>query len=97
MKGKSVSILLLIFSFCMASWVDAQDNRKGSWLPEDGKVSVPDRKPTEVSDFLKSLHGCLRPIVCEYEDVVLKSAKDFKKGKAQVQTSSWSCNINETR
>ena len=96
MNRKFISILLLIFLFCMAPLVDAQDNRKGSWLPEDGKVSVPDRKSTKVSDFLKSLHGCLRPIVCEYEDVVLKSAKGFKKGKAQAQTSSWSCHINET-
>lgn len=96
MNGKSISILLLIFSFCMAPLVDAQDNKKGSWLPADGKVSVPDRKSTGVSDFLKPLQGSLRPIVCEYEDVVLKSTKGFKQGKAQMQTSSWSCKINET-
>lgn len=98
MNIKHIDILLLfVILFNVIFQVNAQDNRKGSWLPSVDEVFTKDRKLEKISDFFKPLQGSLRPIVCEYEDVVLKSANGFNKGKAQVQTSSWNCNIDKKK
>lgn len=76
--------------------VMAQDNLKGSWLPGN-KTETHGKSFPEVDNFLKPLHGSFRPMVCDYDGVVLKSKTAFTDKKAYIANSSWSCNVKQYR
>ena len=55
---------------------------KGSWLP-DSNTKSEDKSTTDIDLFLKTLQGRIRPMVCNYDDVVLESSTAFTDGKAK--------------
>jgi hypothetical protein len=89
-------ILLLIC--CMQYPVSAKtfnaDNLKGSWLPSTNPMKK-DVSAKQVDDFLKSLAGVLRPLVCSYDSSILSRATVFQNGKANLQDSQWTCDITK--
>ena len=91
-KQSSLSFILFVLSFLITEPIKAQDNMKGTWMP----VSVTkkeDKNTAEIDLFLRPLQGSIRTIVCNYDDVVLKSYTAFTGGKAQNKSSLWDCEI----
>src|SRR5574338_436339 len=92
------NIWFLILSFCIVEsmMARAQANMKGSWLPNSNTNSE-DRSTADINLFLKSLQGRIRPMVCNYNDDVLKSYVVFSEEEAQCKSSSWICDIQKDK
>jgi hypothetical protein len=93
--GRKYCILTLLL-FILPKIVISQDNRKGTWIPPS-KVSSKAKTLIAVNDFLKTLNGSLRPMICSYTDGVLKSSTPFVDEKARHQSSLWSCRIDQKK
>jgi hypothetical protein len=96
MKKNRKYLFLLMALLIVFQASRAQDNRKGTWLP-DSKVNNRDKTIEQVNDFLKSLEGSFRPMVCSYDDVVLTSTTVFNNGWAKAGNSSWECKISRNK
>jgi hypothetical protein len=92
MKNRHNTLLVVLFLFTVNQLVIGQDNRKGTWLP-DSKVKNRDKTIEQVNDFLKTLEGSFRPMVCGYDSVVLASSAVFENGTAKLRNSAWICKI----
>ena len=88
--------LVLLSLLTISQLVKAQENRKGSWLPELN-LKNPDKSVAKVNDFLKTLKGNFRPMVCSYDDVVLTSSTIFNNGSAKLGNSTWECKIGQKK
>ena len=85
-------MILLIFSLPFI--VNSQENRKGSWI-FPSKVDAKEKTIVAVNNFLRTLNGSLRPMVCTYTDGVLKSSTPFVDESVKHQASLWFCKIDQ--
>lgn len=88
---KSLSKLLSWVFIYMITYIPikAQDNLKGSWLPDPTET-----KTTEFSSLLKSLEGYFRPIIVQYEGSVIQNKSTFQHQRALIGQSEWSYRLN---
>ena len=96
MRKIQIKILSLLALFLLLKTGIAQENRKGTWLPE-GNVKSQGKSIKQVNDFLKTLQGSIRPMICSYDDVVLTSSTVFNDGSAILGNSSWECKIDQKK
>lgn len=71
----------------------AQENRKGSWLPEVESA----RDYQEITAFLKSLGGSFRSMLVGYDKSVVREKVVFSQGKAKMHSSEWSCDLKSVK
>lgn len=90
-----VRIFNVLLCLLLVQIANAQDNRKGSWLPANA-TGIQSNNGQMVSDFLEPLRGSVRPLVCCYNGNVLKSATVFDAGKMEQWDHAWNCRIVET-
>jgi len=88
--------MFVFLLFCTIGTLEAQENMRGSWMP-NSSIKSEDKSTAEIDLFLKSLQGRIRPMVCNYNDVVLNSYTVFTEGTAQNKSSSWICEIQKVK
>lgn len=91
---KKVICFILLSCLCrnmFPAFLQAQENRNGSWLPE--VESTEDFK--EITTFLNSLNGSFRPMLVGYDGVVIDEKVVFHNGKANLGNSVWSCSLKQ--
>lgn len=85
--------LFTILSILISSTVMAQENQRGSWMP-DIKQTDDFR---DINNFLKSLQGSFRPMVVRYDGTVVASKSAFNNGEAELGNSTWSCSVERRK
>lgn len=90
---KKYSFLVLMLSVLYVNCVRAQDNMKGSWLPD----SKQNGNFGDVDNFLKSVQGSFRPLVCDYNGNILDEKSAFNNGTAKLNGSSWTCSVKQAK
>lgn len=70
---------------------------EGTWLPVTQSKGVnTDPVTATVNEFLKSLKGSFRPMLCRYQGSKLIGSRPFKSGKVEDNSSKWSCVVEST-
>lgn len=75
------------------AFLQAQENRKGSWLPDGNPLEG----NQEITAFLKSLGGSFRPMLVRYDGSVVCEKATFQQGKASLRSSEWSCDLKPVK
>jgi hypothetical protein len=83
-----ITVLFLLPNFTYSQTINA-DNLNSSWLATGTRIITTNAKNSRVNTFLKTLTGSIRPMVCQYDCVVLKQTAALANGKAQLNNSSW--------
>lgn len=90
MKKSGISYILFLLT---SLYCYSQDNMKGSWLSQ---VQANETSSEEmVNNFLGKLSGNIRPLICNYDNVVLSSAKVARSKKVKHDGSVWECRIDQ--
>jgi hypothetical protein len=61
---KLLNLTIVLFSFIQICSAQEVGNMKGSWLPKTETKISSNQATTQVDDFLKTLTGSFRPIIC---------------------------------
>lgn len=93
MKINSLTLLISLSITLISTAVVAQDNLKGSWMPDTEQTG--DFK--QITAFLKSLGGSFRPMLVSYDGSVVREKAVFNQGKATLHTSEWSCDLKPVK
>ena len=93
MKINSLTLLISLSITLISTAVVAQDNLKGSWMPDTEQTG--DFK--QITAFLKSLGGSFRPMLVSYDGSVVREKVVFNQGKATLHTSEWSCDLKPVK
>lgn len=89
------SALLLSVSLYAFAQPPAGASAARTWLPTEGASDKPSATPlaTPANDFLKSLGGHLRPLLCIYSGSQLATTHAFGSGKLKIDDSVWACDL----
>lgn len=93
MKINSLALLISLSITLISTAVVAQDNLKGSWMPDTEQTG--DFK--QITAFLKSLNGSFRPMVVGYDGTLIEEKEVFHNGKATMRSSLWSCDLKHCK
>ncbi|NQV35764.1 MAG: hypothetical protein HQ515_23940, partial [Phycisphaeraceae bacterium] len=69
------------------------DKPVSTWLPRTQREAPYD---ASVDEFLKTLNGSMRLLVCQYAGPKLSGTHPFKQGWLTTDSAQWSCNIEAT-
>lgn len=92
---RAIYFILLCFlcGIMFPAFLQAQENRKGTWLPDGNPLEG----NQEITSFLKSLGGSLRPMLVGYDRSVVCEKATFRQGKAKMHSSEWSCDVKPVK
>ena len=78
--------------------IQAQVASTRTWLPVKGasEKAANDAATAPVDEFLKSLNGRIRPIVCWYSGSLLDSTCAFANGNLKTRQSQWICEVKSS-
>jgi hypothetical protein len=94
MKKIYFIIPIIIINFLHIATAQTVDNLEGTWLPRKENIAS-DKTISTINAFLKNIQGSIRPMVCQYDGLVVKNMLPFKNGVVQTNTSNWQCEIEK--
>jgi hypothetical protein len=89
------SALALSLSLCVLAQSPVGVPAQRTWLPQGAASDHPAGTPlaAPANDFLKSLGGHLRPLICIYSGSQLATTHPFSTRELQVEDSVWHCGL----